>query len=198
MLIDNQKRVLLHLFKDFSTIHTITSIAKELNLSRVGIWKIIAELSIIKYITAKKVGIGKTSTELIQLNWNPVLERALALFLTEEACMQSRWCNTFKEYEKNTGFLIIYGSILHNPKTADDIDILGIGKNFDKIETITNKTQQTQIKKIHSIWFTEKELEAEIKKQNKAMIDAIKTGIVLFGIDNYIQFMKRMHNERSV
>ena len=195
MLINNQKRTIVHLFKDFTTIHTITSIAKELNLSRVGIWKIIAELTTIKYITAKKLGTGKTSTEIIQLQWNPILERAMALYLTEEAWVQSRWCNTFKEYEKNADFLIIYGSILHNPKQADDIDILGISKNFDKIDTITNKTQQTQIKKIHSIWFTEKELEIELKKPNKAMIDAVKTGIVLFGIDNYIKFMKK--NQRT-
>ena len=43
---------------------------------------------------------------------------------------------------------------------------------------------------------TEEEFANELKKQNKAYLDAIKKGIVLFGIDDYIKFIKSLKNER--
>jgi predicted nucleotidyltransferase len=95
--------------------------------------------------------------------------------------------------------LIIFGSILNASKEANDIDILAIVKNknsFRMIDSITLKIQKTQSKKIHMIDLTEEEFANELKKQNKAYLDAIKKGIVLFGIDDYIKFIKSLKNER--
>ena len=37
-------------------------------------------------------GSGKTSTSLIKINWNnPLIEKSLALYLTEESIVQKRW-----------------------------------------------------------------------------------------------------------
>ena len=44
------KKVLLYLLKSFSNTHTITTLAQELGLSRVGIWKILKKLENEKYI----------------------------------------------------------------------------------------------------------------------------------------------------
>ena len=94
MLIDknNPKKVLLTLLKDFSTTQTITFLGKHLDLTRVAIWNILQKLALEKYITLQQVGEGKTNTYIVKLNWdNPLVEKALDLYLTEEALLQKRW-----------------------------------------------------------------------------------------------------------
>ncbi len=189
------KKVLLHLLKDFSSTHTITTLAKELGLTRVGVWKILKRLEGDAYIVLKAVGKGKTSTYLVSLNWeNPLVDKALSLFLTEEAIKHRRWQMNFSELENVVNFAILYGSVVQFPQESGDIDILGIAskKNFVKIQLVIDKVQKTQSKKIHSINFTESEFKSELRKPNKAFIDAVRKGIVLLGQENFVNFMNKM------
>lgn len=190
----NIKRIMLILLKDFSRTHTITSLAGDLKLTRVGIWKILKKLEGNKYIALRSVGPGKTNTYLMNINWdNIVVEKALVLYLTEEAAKQRRWRTNFADLEQEVNFLILYGSILRFPKEANDIDILGVAKKsrFLEIQKKVDRIQKTQSKKIHSINFTEKEFKEELKKSNKAFIDSIKMGVILFGHENFVKFMKK-------
>ena len=189
----NIERIMLILLKDFSRAHTITSLARDLKLTRVGIWKILKKLESSKYINLKSVGSGKTNTYLMNINWdNIIVEKALALYLTEEAAKQRRWRANFADLEQEADFLILYGSILKFPKEANDIDILNVAKKsrFLQIQKKVDRIQKTQSKKIHSINFTENELKEELKKSNKAFIDSIKKGAVLFGHENFVKFIK--------
>src|SRR3989344_5168747 len=191
------KKALLVLLKDLSTTHTVTSLAKQLNMSRVGMWKTLKKLEENELIKFNQVGGGKTSTLLIALNWGNILvEKTLALYLTEESLAQKRWKHTFAELEKMTHFLILYGSVLHSPKEAHDIDVMGIvsgGKRFVSTDAIIQKIQKIEMKKIHAIFFGREELLQELKKQTRAFIDAIKKGVVLSGQENYFRFMKKVH-----
>ncbi|MBI4141405.1 hypothetical protein HY484_00600 [Candidatus Woesearchaeota archaeon] len=124
------KKVMLVLLKDFSLRHTITSLARELKISRVGMWKIVKRLESDKYILIEGVGCGKTSTAIIKINWdNLLVEKALSFYLTEESIKQRRWRVNFAELEKEVVFLILYGGILTSVQQANDIDIIGIAKN---------------------------------------------------------------------
>ena len=79
-----------------------------------------------KLIILSPIGTGKTSAYSISLNWNnPLVEKTLALTLTEDALKNQRWLNNFAELKEKIDFLIIYGSIIHSPQEANDIDILG-------------------------------------------------------------------------
>ncbi len=189
------RRVLLHLLKDFSGTHTITTLAKGLGLSRVGIWKVLKKLKEGKYVSLKSVGKGKTSASIVKINWeNPLVEKTLSLYLTEEAIKQRRWQVNFLELENVVDFAILYGSILHSPQEARDIDILGVAhkKNFVKIQAVNDKVQKTQSKKIHAINFTENEFKTELQKSNKAFIDAIRKGVILFRQENFVKFMEEV------
>lgn len=191
------KRVLLLLLKDFSVIHTITSLAHELHLSRVGSWKVVKKLEDNQLVTVRSAGSGKTNTFLVKLNLDNVLvEKSLSLYLTEESFSQKRWKSNFAELEEAVNFLILYGSILRFPQDAEDIDLVGVisqKKNFVKIQQIIDSVQKTQSKKIHIINFTEAEFTEELLKPNKAFIEAAKKGIILFGQENFIQFMRKIH-----
>ncbi len=190
---ETNKKIILVLFKDFSRTHIITSLAKELRLSRVGIWKILKKLEEEEYILLESVGSGKTSASIIKINWdNLLVEKALALYLTEESIQQRRWRVNFSELEKEVDFLILYGSVVTSPQQANDIDLIGVaGKSkFVKIQKILDKIQKTEDKKIHAINFTASEFKKELQNNNKVFIDAIQKGVILFGQENFVKFMK--------
>jgi len=189
---DTDKKLTLLLLKDFSRTHTITSLAKEMDMSRVGIWKILKQLESKKIIKLKRIGSGKTSTSIITINFDNILtKKSLALYLTEESLSQERWRTNFSDLEKETEFIILFGSIIKFIKEAKDIDIVIVAKSGKsiKIQKILDKIQKSEIKKIHNINFTQEELRRELEKKNKAFIEAIKNGVVLFGHEKFVDFM---------
>lgn len=191
---NTSQKVLTILLKDFSN-HTATSLSKELKMSRWGIWKIIKKLEEDELIMLDQVGTGKTSIRRIKLNWNNVLmEKILAFSLTQEALKYKRWRYDFADLEKEVDFLILYGSILHSPREANDIDTIGVAKEkkLTKIGNIILNIQKIQAKKIHSINLTQKELKQELEKPNKVYLDAVKKGIILFGQEKFIKFIKEL------
>ena len=196
MIIKKSYEILKILLKNIAKKHTVTSLSKEREISRVGSWKLLKELEKENLIIMTSIGPEKTSVLEVSLNWdNPILEKTLALLLTEDALKQNKWRYNFKELENHVDFLILFGSILHSPKEANDIDILNLVSNeesFMKIGKIITAIQITQSKKIHAINLTEKELKHELNNKNKVYAEALKKGVVLFGQENFIKFIKEI------
>lgn len=186
-------KILKILLKDLTIKPTITALSKKIGMSRVGTWKVLKKLEREKLVILSPIGAGKTSAYGISLNWNsPLTEKNLSLALAEEAVKYQRWISNFTELENKTDFLIIYGSMIHSAKDANDIDILGVtAKNkFLEVEESIRKIQKTQIRKIHAMNFTQAEFKQELEKPNKVFIDAVQKGIVLFGQEKFIKFIK--------
>ena len=191
-----EKKVLVLLLKDVSVRHTITSLSKQFKISRPGIWKLLKRLEAQQIIKLIPVGSGKTSTFLIGLDWNILTKKMLMLYLAEESLNQARWRSNFEELEKNVRFLILYGSVLHSPQQANDIDLVSVAEkqNFKKIQNSLDKIQKSQIKKVHALNFTETEFREELKS-NKIFIEAVKKGVILFGQEDFITFIERYLHE---
>lgn len=190
-----RERVLAILIKEPFIVHTITSLAKTLKITRQGLWKTIGKLNEDKIISLKTIGKSKTSIATIGINWNtPLAEKEISLILTKEAWEYERWINNFSELSGYTNFVILFGSILHNPEDANDIDILAIVKKscFEQAEKAVSKAQISQLKKIHFIDLSEKEFHDELISGNKAYLDALKKGVILSGIDEYINFIRTL------
>ena len=187
------QQIMIILLKDFNS-HTATSLSEELKMSRQGTWKILKKLEKDEFIILEQIGKGKTSTQRIKLNWSSeVLEKTLALFLAQEALKHKRWKFDFSDLKPDVDFLILYGSILHSPKEAQDIDIMGVvsqEKKLAHLGDIVLKIQETQAKKIHSINLTQKEFKQEIKRPNKTYLGVVKKGIILFGQESFIKFIR--------
>ena len=190
------EKVFLMLLKEPFIKHNVTSLAGALNITRQGLWKTLNKLAENKLIILEKIGDTTKSAVNIKIQWkNPITIKTLSLLLTRESLEYERWRVNFAEIENYASFVILFGSILYNSNEAEDIDILAIvrnDKNFKKIEDITLKIQKTQAKKIHLMALTDKEFKEELKKQNKAYIDALKKGVVLFGQDYFLKFAERI------
>ena len=186
--------ILKILAKESTIKPTITNLARETGLTRVGIWKLLKKLESEKMILLSKVGAGKTNTYTIVLNWdNPLVEKQLAVLFTKDALNYQRWLQSFAELEAKVEFLILYGSILHTPKEANDIDLLAVvskREKFIQIEETLQKIQKIQMKKIHLISVTTLELSEELKKQNRAYSESIKKGVILFGQEKFIKYSR--------
>jgi len=106
-----------------------------------------------------------------------------------------RWQNTFKPIGDLTDFTILFGSILHSQKEANDIDLLCIAEKekFVGLERSLHEIQKAELKKIHAVQFTPNEFKNELKNRNPAFIDAIRKGVVLFGHERFISFMNALN-----
>src|SRR3989344_3052208 len=189
------RKILCTLVKDFSSMHTASSLAPKLQMSRWGIWKVIKRLEKEELISLQDTGKGKTSTKTIHLNWkNNITEKTITLALAQEAEIQKRWKFVFADLEPEADFVILFGSILPSPKTAADIDIITVAKqtNLLKVNKVIENIQKTQEKKIHAHNCTAIELRQELQKGNKIFIDATYRGVVLFGQEKFIQFIRRL------
>ncbi|MBI2631615.1 HTH domain-containing protein [Candidatus Pacearchaeota archaeon] len=190
------ENILKIMLKELYLSHTISSLAQKLKMSRVGVWKILKRLKANKFIILSPISKGKTSAHIIKLNWENILvEKKLAFLLFEDAIKQERWRFNFAELEKHVSFLLLFGSILYSPKDARDIDILVVlnnKKEFKVIDETVLKIQRVQLKKIHCIDLTENELGQELKNKNKAYIDALSKGVIIFGQENFVKFIKKL------
>lgn len=196
-IVTTEDKILKECLKDMNQ-HSVSSLAKALGITRPGVWKALKKLEERNLVELSPINGGKTSTFIVKLNWNSILlNKILNLALTKDAISQSKWMEDFSDLEDKVKFLVLYGSILHSPKQANDIDVLTVvlDKNsFGKIGESVRKIQISQEKKIHIINLTEAELKSELKN-NRAYIDALKKGVVLFGQDEFIKFVRRFRNE---
>ncbi|HLD19375.1 MAG TPA: hypothetical protein VJB90_05205 [Candidatus Nanoarchaeia archaeon] len=194
---NNEQKILIALLKGLNKKHTVTSLAQELQISRVGTWKLLKKLEAENLLLLSPIGSGKTSAFTIALNWdNSLTQKHLELALCIEAEKQQRWNDAFASLEKIASFMILYGSIIHSPKEANDIDIFIVApaKEHSNIDKTILTIQKTQLKKIHLIIFTETELKHELLKPNPAFVDALKKGVVLAGQENFIRFTKNLRS----
>ena len=148
------------------------------------------------YITLETTG-KETSLIIPRLNLkNELLEKYLNFVLSKEAKEHERWIFNFTEVKEHVSFFILYGSVLTSYANAKDIDVIGIipdRKSFKKLHESLDKIQKSESKRIHTINFTESEFREELLKPNKAFVEAVKKGIVLFGQEEFIKFMRKLH-----
>ncbi len=190
-----KEKILKKLLKDFIKQYTLTTIAQDIGMTRSGTWKILKKLESEELIILTAIGEGKTSAYKIGLNWdNPLTEPILITLLIKESLNYRRWKFNFEKLEQELEILILFGSTVHSPKKAGDIDIMCIAKEnkLGKIRNIILDIQQTQNKKIHAINLLYKELKQEINNKNKAYIEALKKGVVLSGQNNFVKFIRSL------
>ena len=63
-------------------------------------------------------------------------------------------------------------------------------KDAGEIDKIIKQKQAILPKKLHAIMLTQKDMVKNLHKKNKAAIDIVKNGVVIYGQDKYVEIVK--------
>ena len=177
-----EQEIILRLFKDFLMPYNSRSISKFVGISHAGAFKIFKKLEKREIVKATQIG----KANIYSLNSeNPLTPREIEIALIIESQNHRKWLEEFKILKEKAIFVILFGSIIKNEKTARDIDLLVVADKteFKNIKRIINQKNKLLNKKIHLIPQTLEDFKHDVLSRNKAIMDIIETGIVLFGQD---------------
>ena len=94
-------------------------------------------------------------------------------------------------FYKKERIVLFYGSASRDYEHARDIDIMIIHskKEFKEVYAQVRDKQKILLKKLHAIQATKDDLMRNLKDKNKAMVEIIRTAIVLHGYDDYMEII---------
>lgn len=178
----NESRIVNFLLRNFARDYNINQIAKELKLSPRGAYKILKKLEDNQVLISKKVG----NNMIYKINFEKDTTLDVCQFVLIEKKTTpyiQTWIKDLQSLKKSTDLAIMFGSVLTKGKQANDIDLLLVfeKENFSKVQEEIKKINQIKSKKIHPVIQTKEDLIKNIKKRDPAMLEEIRTGIILWG-----------------
>ena len=187
---NNEMRFVLVIFKNPEKEYNTSNIAEILGISPMGALKIARSLEKENIVKSREIG----KARVYQLNLQDAYVRQYLKFLLKREAEQApayikMWVNELRKI-KNADAAVLFGSILRS-KEARDIDVLLITsqKRFSKLKKEVENINLINIKKLHPIYQSEKDIKTNINNGDKALLNAIK-GIVIFGEDKLIDLLK--------
>ena len=192
-LTKKEREILLILFKDFANFYNANSISKIIKTSHVGAQKIFKRLLNENLVISKTI--GKSITYKLNFNENYV-SQLIAFLLADEANNFKRWKEEFIGLFAEGRIIILFGSTVKDYAHANDIDVMIVieNKEIKEINNILKEKEEILPKRIHAIKLTSQDLSNNIKNKNKAIIDLVKNGIVLYGQEEYVEIVKNVTN----
>ncbi|MBI2451680.1 winged helix-turn-helix transcriptional regulator [Candidatus Pacearchaeota archaeon] len=187
-LTKKKQEALLLIYKDVAGFYNASSLSKELGITQVGTMKILKKLEKAGVLLSKKI--GKSIVYKINIS-EEFVQKLIAFALINEASKFQRWKDEFKALHKKGRVLLFYGSASRNYSQAKDIDIFIVLNKDEEAEVNREieKIQNVLPKKIHTIKATVEDLERNLKESNQSMIEIIKTAVVLYGYDEYMEII---------
>ena len=189
MLSEGEKRILLMLFKDFSTQYNARSISKKVNMTHEGAFKALKNLEKKGFVNSKTFG----KAIMYKMKYSPLTNKNLELLLLEESELNyARWVDEEKNFNESS-ILVLFGSILKS-KEYRDVDLLVVVSK-ERYSTLMKKIDEKNkllLKKIHPIIQTGNDLKNNIIKKDPVIIDAIKNGIVLKGHEKFVEVLSNV------
>lgn len=188
-LTKKERGALLVLFKDYKGQHNSSSIGRLTGISRVGALKMLKRMENQELLKSEKIGNS--------IIYKPSLEedyprQLMSFVLSDEANSFKRWKEEFKGLFKKGRIVILFGSAVRNYSKANDIDVLAIieKEDYKDVQDAIDERQQILPKKIHSLIMTKKDLIGNLKENQGAMREIVKTGVVLYGQETYVEAIR--------
>ncbi|MDO8517439.1 MAG: hypothetical protein Q7S33_04935 [Nanoarchaeota archaeon] len=180
-----EQEALLIIYKSVANFYNANSLSKELEITQVGTMKLLKRFEKNNILLSKKI--GKSIIYKINIK-EEFVQKLIAFALINEAGKYQRWKDEFKSLYNKDRILLFYGSASRNYSNAKDIDIFVVidKKEFREINKKLEEIQKILPKKLHAIKATKEDLVKNIKEDNKAMVEILKTAIVLYGYDEYM------------
>jgi biotin operon repressor len=184
------REVLLHLFRNPSSSHTITTLTEELKRSRVGIWKTVKSLEKENYLVLSPIKLLKKKVYIVSINWDNILvEKTFGMYLIGESLNYEEWTKNFKNLGNVLDFLILC-------KEDEKDKILGVTQKGKFIRIQKPANLKDNGKEIITASITNVDFSQGLKNKKEEYIYAVKHGVILFGQENFIQFIKNFQHSQ--
>ena len=191
-LTKKESEILLSLFKDFTNNYNANSLSKKIGITPRGALKMLKNLKSQNILTSREF--GKAVFYKINLGDEYAIKLMSILLMEEAREKASRWLSEFKELLECVDIAIIFGSIIRNPKTANDIDLLIVFKKerYSMIEKEINQKREISSKVIHVVKQTPDNLIKNLKKKDEVVLNIIKSGYVLQGYEKLVKIIENV------
>lgn len=191
-LSDKETEILLLLFRDISNDYNSNNITQKINITSAGAFKAMKKLEKQKLIIGKRM--GKAVFYKVNLDDYYTFRIMETLLINETREKVSRWLDEFKELYEYADIIIIFGSIVKNPKNANDIDLLVISKeeNNNIINKIIKDRRIISTRPIHLIKKTKEDLNKSLKRKDEVILNVIRSCYVLHGYDKLLGVVKNV------
>ncbi|MBU2640057.1 MAG: hypothetical protein KKG75_05145 [Nanoarchaeota archaeon] len=191
MITDNEKKILKFLLTHLNSDYSINEIAKKCNLAPNGAYEILKKFEGKEILLSKKIANTKSyKINLDSIEANKLLELILIPDYKEPK-IKYRYAD-LKPLEDITSLCIIFGSYITKKEKPNDIDILFVIKKTDhkKYSEGVEKIKRILPLKLHDIIQTKEDLTEKIKKEEDIIVEAISSGIILWGHEFLIKVIK--------
>ena len=191
----NLTKIIEFLFRNIPNRFNVNQISRELKISVGSAYKILKSLEKKSVLVSLKIGNG--------IYYVLNLDNKEAENITELVLIESRnkslsknshasiYAKDFKDGEKLSKAIILFGSILER-KDTKDVDILFIidkGKS-KAVEDFCMKLSNLRPKRTNPLLMTMADFKENIKKQDKVIAGILKKGVILFGEDAVIDILR--------
>lgn len=195
MLAVNLIKIVEFLFRNIPNKFNVNQIARELKISVGSAYKILKSFEKKGILISQRVGNGiyyaldldnKEAENIIELVLMESRNKSLA-----KNPRPSIYAKDLKDAEKLSRAIILFGSVL-NTRDAKDVDVLFIidkGKS-KAVEDFCMKLSNLRPKRVNPLLMTMADFKANIKKQDKVIVDILRKGIILSGEDVIINTLK--------
>jgi len=192
-LTENEARVMDFLIRNFNEKNSINEIGRRLNLSPMGIYKILKKLEKVHAVIPESVGNGIFyKVDLLEETGSKFTE----LVLTQNEL--NNYAKVIEEdlqpLKKVTSSCILFGSVLIKGSKARDIDIMPVleKKDFKKVYNTLQEIKELKPKLIHDVMVMKEDLVRLIKKNDVVVLDAIKNGKILWGSEIIVEAIRNV------
>ncbi len=190
-LTENEARTLDFLIRNFAADYSINRLARELKISPGGMLKILRKLREREFLVEKKAG----NNIFYKINFNSSDALDACKFALAEKTLTPYvrvWIKDLEPVTEQAQIAILFGSVLNKGRGAGDIDILLVfdKKSLKKIEEGIERLNRIKPKKVHAVYQTMNDIIENIKKKDEAIIEEIRTGIVLKGRGFLVEAIK--------
>lgn len=190
MMPKNTKKIILYLLRNLELVN-INQISKRLSISVGSAFKILKELEKEGLVLSNSLGNAKFYQ--INLNNEETKQWCELLLLEERRNLKGYskiYADELQKFE-HSDLIILFGSVLTN-KDFNDVDVLFITNKPREVTKFCLNLSKIRTKPIVPLILKKEDFIKEIKNKNKAVLDILKSGVILKGKSVFLEVLKNV------
>jgi len=194
MIPKNTKKVMLYLLRNLELVN-INQISKNLSISVGSAFKILRKLEKESILISSNLGNAKFYQ--INLKSDETI-RWCEILLSEERRNLKGYPKIYAEEIQKFEYselIILFGSVLAN-KNFNDVDVLFITGKTKEVTKFCLNISKIKTKPVVPLILTREDFVKEIKSKKEAVLNILKTGVILRGESLFLEVLKNVKQQR--